>query len=424
MMVWVNSADALEKLKQRSDGKIQFKVASANVSVEMPVTETMANNPDLPFAPIAGTDYSYRVENYQDHLHIGDQESSVAIVQIKTPTRSYKRWIFDEPALTRDMAMTEGIEQHGADIPLDAALETVYRPGTHPPAPMMVLAGPGEDDLAVMITRTTGQPEYTVIKPGDSVPITDTMSLIVDKYAARTLTQTKPVVVPREQRDRDMREMLSMIKIEIPMSGGGESVWLPYHHFAFSSPEEVLRRFPYNPEHVTLEDGRTIELMFSRERMLLPAPVALDDFRVASHIGGFTGQSSSIMDWTSMITFDDQNVWTEPVPVSMNKPSEYKGYWFFQAQWDPPDRPRFDGDPPSRGLNYTVLGVGNRHGVGVQLAGCVIAVLGMIYTFYAKPIIKRRRQQGVYANLKKSHSASATHHEISEPVGAAWKVES
>jgi hypothetical protein len=62
--------------------------------------------------------------------------------------------------------------------------------------------------------------------------------------------------------------------------------------------------------------------------------------------------------------------------------------------------------------------------VHVQLAGCCIAVLGMIYAFYAKPIIRRRRQQAVYAQA----SAGATKPRVGqrevEPVGAAWKVQS
>jgi len=49
-----------------------------------------------------------------------------------------------------------------------------------------------------------------------------------------------------------------------------------------------------------------------------------------------------------------------------------------------------------------VLGVGNRVGVHVQLAGCCIAVLGMIYAFYVKPVIKRRRQDEVLAGLGRS----------------------
>jgi hypothetical protein len=121
------------------------------------------------------------------------------------------------------------------------------------------------------------------------------------------------------------------------------------------------------------------------------------------------------MDWTSVIRFQDRTVrhiaWIDPATVSVNKPAEHDGFWFFQAQWDPPDRPRFEGDPPSRGLNYTVLGVGNRNGVNVQLAGCCIAVLGMIYTFYLRPVIKRRRQMRVYEQMAIANALDAVIHE-------------
>jgi hypothetical protein len=49
--------------------------------------------------------------------------------------------------------------------------------------------------------------------------------------------------------------------------------------------------------------------------------------------------------------------------------------------------------------------VGNRTGVHVQLVGCCIAVIGMIYSFYIKPIIKRRRQQKVYAEVAATRAA-------------------
>ena len=100
-----------------------------------------------------------------------------------------------------------------------------------------------------------------------------------------------------------------------------------------------------------------------------------------------------------MLRFRDRpgEPWTEPTPVSVNAPVEHDGFWYFQAQWDPPDEPRFQGDVASSGLNYTVLGVGNRNGVYIQLLGCVIAVAGMIYAFYVKPVLKQRRRREVYA---------------------------
>jgi hypothetical protein len=58
----------------------------------------------------------------------------------------------------------------------------------------------------------------------------------------------------------------------------------------------------------------------------------------------------------------------------------------------------------SKGLNYTVLGVGNRNGVVLQLLGCIIAVIGMMYAFYIKPIIKQRRRRAVYDRMDRMAS--------------------
>ncbi len=92
----------------------------------------------------------------------------------------------------------------------------------------------------------------------------------------------------------------------------------------------------------------------------------------------------------------------------MNKPVEYGGLSYFQSQWDPPDQARFEGDRASLGLNYTVLGVANRHGVWVMLFGCCVAVAGMIYAFYLKPVIKRRQREAVYASVAAAATARAS----------------
>jgi len=53
--------------------------------------------------------------------------------------RLFTRWVFDDPAMNRDMAMsTPGdVSQHNAQIPLDPGIETTYRPGRLPPAPVI-----------------------------------------------------------------------------------------------------------------------------------------------------------------------------------------------------------------------------------------------------------------------------------------------
>ena len=168
----------------------------------------------------------------------------------------------------------------------------------------------------------------------------------------------------------------------------------------------MLVRFPYEPTVVHLADGRHIEMLFSRERHPLPVPVVLDDFELTTHIGGYAGNNASVRDWSSIVRFAEDDEWSSPVRVSVNAPRENGGFWYFQSQWDPPIAPRGN-ERGSAGLNYTVLGVGNREGVLMQLLGCCIAVIGMIYAFYVKPAIRRRRQLVAYAEADARASATS-----------------
>ena len=125
-----------------------------------------------------------------------------------------------------------------------------------------------------------------------------------------------------------------------------------------------------------------------------------------------------MLNWTSEVRFRDGDGWSQIEHVSVNDPRENGGYWYFQAQWDPPDPQR-----GYAGLNFTVLGVGNRHGVNVMLLGCCLSVLGMIYAFYVKPVIKRRRQQAVYAEVAKQRGGTGTTTDrLAEPVAAEAQV--
>jgi hypothetical protein len=65
-------------------------------------------------------------------------------------------------------------------------------------------------------------------------------------------------------------------------------------------------------------------------------------------------------------------------------------------------------------MAFTGLGVGNRQGVVTQLLGCCLAVVGMIYAFYIKPIIKRRRRDRVLAAVAESRTGAPVSREIHE----------
>jgi hypothetical protein len=292
---------------------------------------------------------------------------------------------------------------HGADSPLDERLQTTYTPGER--AGLQIVGGPGENDIRMIVPMEGGAIEQHVVAINEPVVIRPGITMAVTGFMARSRPETRPQIVPIANRDRDVGVQASMVRLNMPLGGEMESQWLGYHVYPFQNRQHVLRRFPYRPTVLHLPDGRHLEIMLTRERRPLPSPVALDDFQLETHIGGFTGQTSSILDWKSLVVFDENDQWSDTLDVHVNGPAEHGGFWYFQAKWDPPDQPRFEGDPGSRGLNYTVLGVGNRNGVVTQLVGCCIAVMGMIYAFYVKPYIKRRRRERVYATARSAEAA-------------------
>ena len=99
-----------------------------------------------------------------------------------------------------------------------------------------------------------------------------------------------------------------MIKVRIPGQQGqkGRLAWLSYHHYPFEDDLDLLHRFRYQPTVMTMPDGRMIELLYSRRSAPLPSNIELTGFDVASHIGGFTGEVSSVLNWISNVRFEDE----------------------------------------------------------------------------------------------------------------------
>ncbi len=419
---WVDSVAARTKLTRPVEPLLTLRVPESEVDLEIPLTPRMRLEPSTEFTPIEGTPYAYLVEYWMDDFEVtpGMPLISLASVRLRTPEREFQRWVCDDPRFNRDMEANEDEDHSGHDheqnphdphemvgerqrtVPTFEGIEALYRKG-FAPAPLTLVAGPGEDELHfISLAMPAGSEDLgpTVetrhVKIGEEVAVSG-LTATVTSFAARARIEERPFVVPLERRYRDAREQNSMVKVGV--QGAAQSVWVPYHHYAFRDANEDLRRHFYRPATVRLPDGRVLDMILSRERLPLPMAVALDDFDVDTHIGGFSGRVSSILNWTSHVRFADGDGWSESTPVSVNEPHNHEGLWFFQAQWDPPSGARFEGDAPSAGFNYTVLGVTNRHGVGVQLLGCCIAVLGMIYAFYVKPLIRLRRRKAAELQL-------------------------
>jgi hypothetical protein len=257
-----------------------------------------------------------------------------------------------------------------------------YRPAS---APIIFAAYP--KGLFLVVNGPDGRLLGRDVRLGETVEVVDGLFVRADGLWTHAVAEVRPYIVPLSRRDRDAGETYAMIRLEIESGHERQTRWVPFNQYALPSEEySYRRRFAYAPERFRLADGIVVEVLFSRQRMKLPAPVALESFTLDTHLGGYTGQALTIRNYVSQLRFWDRSAWTAPRECRVNAPTEYGGYWYFQSMWDRP--PPAD---PTGGMNYTGLGVGNREGVYVQLAGCCLSVLGMLYAFYIKPVIKRRR---------------------------------
>ena len=410
LLVFASIEDEREIERLSRQPAVEIRIPSKGIVIREEIRDVAAANPDAPFVEIAGSapeggaPYAYRVANVQDEVPVAGTTVSLAIVELRTPKGLFRRWVFDEPAMTRDVVEADASDAHGPPKLLDDSIEIAYEPGNGL-ALVTLVHGPEEGRLRLLSSIPTAE-RLVELRERETVPVAGGLTVRVEDVMPRAMLETKPLVVPKEQRQRDAMEMFAQALIEAP---GGAAQWIPYNRWVFDGPDRMLRRSPFEPRTVRLGDGREIEILFSRQRLPLETEIALEEFVLTSHVGGFTGSSGTIRDYTSVVRFRDpgEPAWEEPLTVSVNDPISHDGLWYFQAQWDPPEEAREQGERASAGLNYTVLGVGNRNGVYVQLGGCAIAVLGMIYAFYVKPVLKRRRQEEVLAGLARGRPAGS-----------------
>lgn len=395
----VDSDAAFDAL--REPGRLRVSMPELGYDETRPVSEL---SPSMGWA-VGDSGYELSLFNVQNDIVFSSGSSSVAFVDITTPEgESIRRWVFSDPTLTRDLDES-GAAPVGGEAELRVpGLEIEYFPG-YGNALLTLVSGPDPERLRVIQATASGEPTISELQVGGAITFPGGVSIGIADHYPRAVLKEAPMIVPENQRQREAGNLMTWIRLALP--GGGHR-WLRFQKYLFDDVSMKLSRYEFAPAVLEIPgaDGtvRRIEAVFSRERMRLPVEMVLEKFEIDSNIGGFTGETGSIRDYRSKVRFQDPSGWTDPMPISMNKPVEHDGLWFFQSQWDPPEPARSSEELGSKGLNYTVLGVGNRNGVVTQLVGCIIAVAGMIYAFYVKPAIKRRRRDRVLAGLQESAS--------------------
>ena len=195
--------------------------------------------------------------------------------------------------------------------------------------------------------------------------------------------------VPPQQRDRRAGEAGVFQVVTVRLRRGTEwdqIIEVPFTQWIDQEPWRFGEvHIPGSSELVRLQLGNT--------RRNIPAIVQLDSFELIPYAGDFTPQSN-MRDFRSHITLINKGSGDErKATAHLNSPVYFdapvlagalgkiwpnESWLLYQNAWDP------------EGQRYTVLGVGNRPGTTTMISACVMIVAGLLYAFYAKPVIIRR----------------------------------
>ena len=269
-----------------------------------------------------------------------------------------------------------------------------------------------EDTTGITLLRVSSREPSTVNKAADQVDLHVTAPRAMfappsadghDREDVAELNVTRVdhvapsdavVAVPREKRDRETASTGrgQVVRVRVTCGDWSQTVPVPYDPFATQNT--------WNSPRIAIP-GATgdFQLMLGNQLRSLPIDVRLEKFEAIPYAGGDASGRSVMRDFKSTITLipretRDGRDGGEPVEssASMNEPAFFKLpalAWFVpgeswllsQASWDPSK------------LDTTVLQVGNRPAVGTMIAACLMIFAGLMYAFYARPLIVRRMKQ-------------------------------
>ncbi len=335
-------------------------------------------------------------------------DSSVAILDITTPAgETFERWVFHRfPELDQDI---HGVREDGRPDrrPADPAIRlTMLDAG----AVQVYIRG----DEAISRTPDGRATRHTGLAPGVTFEPAPRVLVRVDSVYAAASRRETPIPVPEAERRKDYIGTHDRAAIALELSAGAwrETHWLPFARYMNVSTGADRR--------ITLPDGRTLRVAFSRAPRSLPGMgLRLLDFEMIAY-----PHSDIPRDYLSNVQVADTlRVETSTAITRLNRPLIHRvpfrtrdgvsfvgnaigavvsmiapnRYKFSQSGWDAEgwresvaqveagalDRPR---------AMFTILAVGNNPGIHVIAVGGVMVCAGIPWAFYIKPWLLRRQR--------------------------------
>jgi hypothetical protein len=255
----------------------------SNVDLEIPITQDKIGGD---FVPLGSSEFAYRLTGVHDNLSLPNHDRSVSIVamEFKTPEGQWKRWVASVPELTRDLPGDSNDPHATNSRALDPRIVTTYQPQS---PPLIVAAYPG--GLHFVFNGPNGRLLGQDVRKGDVIPLFGDLSLRIDDVLTNAVAEFKPFVVPPPRQQAKMGQTFSMARVEVQTRRGVESQWINFARYVFPDAQYAMGgRFAYSPA-VFQTDAGPVEVLLSRKRMPLANPIAMEDFMLDTHLGGFTG---------------------------------------------------------------------------------------------------------------------------------------
>jgi hypothetical protein len=366
-------------------------------------------------------------------------DSSVAIVQITSPTESYERWIYHRyPEINQDMLQGVSATGRQARRTADPGIRVSYIDATKL---QIYIDEPLDGGPARAIVRRpgvgtarleTGLEQGGVLR--DAIP---GLHVRLGERWEHAVQVERPAVVPVTSRRNDEigNHMRSMLAVEVAAADWTRVIWLPFTKY--------LGAGLGTERDMVLPDGRKVQLAFGRLRYPFPGfMIQLLDFQMVAY-----DHRGSPRDYQSLIRVVPQQFSDVPMlpiqraveqvagsfrayehitklnaplqaPFMLNEhrsqfrntaglllsrlnPQQFK---FSQAGWDAEgwqqSQLRADrGELRRPYAQFTILGVGNNPGIHIIALGGILMSVGIPWAFYIKPLMMQRRKRRLQAQL-------------------------
>lgn len=295
--------------------------------------------------------------------------ASVAVQRDVTP---YTRTVLERfPHLSQDI---DAAGTRYTDAPYDPNLTLRYR--TSAGGRLRVIAGPGLADVTdtlVAVYSANGAVTTRAVALGEFLPLAHSAvsgSLGVLALIERAREHDVPVIQPvAGRRPSASLRWRSAVRLRFEGAGWETQRWVPFSPYLHVDAA---------PLRFTPPDSDTqFTFYYGRRKYDLGATLGFQRLSVEP----FPGETS-VSAWRSdFLVQPDGSEQVVAAVVETNDTFTVGPWTFFQSGADNEDR-----------WSWSILGVGNREGLSVMILGSVLVTIGLLYAFYVKPILLRRRR--------------------------------